>query len=134
MANRSCTNCGRSLAPDERFCAGCDKPVQEISQEVPEAEVLASPDPRESLERTAERVEAETRTSALKTTGSRPRGPRGGVGSLGEVAEVPGIRMFGGSAYADAMAAGVLYRVNRAANYSWGPAVIACQLERASRP
>lgn len=75
MANRSCTNCGRSLAPDERFCAGCDKPVQEISQEVPEAEVLASPDPRESLERTAERVEARDPNIRAEDYGEPPSRP-----------------------------------------------------------
>jgi predicted amidophosphoribosyltransferase len=46
MANRYCSNCGHSLAPDDRFCAGCAKPVQET----PEAEAPASLEPRESPE------------------------------------------------------------------------------------
>ncbi len=32
MANRHCTNCGHELAPNDRFCMQCGRPVQATAQ------------------------------------------------------------------------------------------------------
>ncbi len=79
MANRYCTDCGHSLAANDRFCAGCGQPAREVSQEAAGAETPASPEPpRESPEtaaRESERAEVRDPNIRAEDYGESPSRP-----------------------------------------------------------
>lgn len=63
MADRTCASCGRSLAPDARYCAGCGNPVQDSSRKAPEAEISTSTEPRDPNIRAEDYGETPSRPS-----------------------------------------------------------------------
>lgn len=103
MANQYSASCGHSLAQVARSSAGCGEPIQERAPDAP---------PNRAV-RTTRDDRAELKAILAAQRPEHPRRRLRGV-ALTPLVVAPDLqgRWLG---YADSMAAGVLYRANRAA-------------------